>query len=416
MSAANMEAPPACQADGGAETASICGVAGHDYSTAPPLSDEYVNGVQHGYELGRKDERADRLDDLSGREDAQPGRPRFRLVRVADLKVKQPRWLIRDLLEGDSLGLIFGDPGSLKSFLAIDWSCRIATGTDFHGRSVEQGPVVYIAGEGQNGLKRRFQAWSIRNQVSLDGVPLYASTMPAALTDEVSALEVSAEVDTVADESRESPSLVVIDTVARNFGAGDENSTQDMGAFIQAADMIRTRHQATVLLVHHTGHADKTRARGAMALKAALDAEYRTDKDELGTVRLVATKMKDAPEPEPMAFKPATVELGITDDMGLPVTSAVLDPTDYATPPKAGTEGRGKWQTKAMEVLKQLHRHHRENVEADGRDPDTARVSMKEWRTAMEDEGMPRQRAYDVPMKLKEQDSIIIEHDFVWPT
>jgi len=38
-----------------------------------------------------------------------------------------------------------------------------------------------------------------------------------------------------------SPVLVVIDTVARNFGPGDENSTKDMSTFIQAATMIGWR-------------------------------------------------------------------------------------------------------------------------------------------------------------------------------
>lgn len=338
----------------------------------------------------------------------------FRLVRIADLELREPRWQIRDLLEGDSLALIFGDPGSMKSFMAIDWSCRIATGTPFHERTVEQGPVVYIAGEGHNGLVRRFHAWSIRNQVSLDDPPLYASTMPAALTDGVSAREVSTEVDRVAAESGDSPALVVIDTVARNFGAGDENSTQDMGAFIQAADSIRTGHEATVLLVHHTGHTDKTRPRGAMALKGAIDAEYRTDKDEAGTVRLVCGKMKDAEEPDPMAFKPATVDLGITDAEGQPVTSAVLDLSSYEPPAKSGKAGKGKWQTKALEVLANMTKRQRANLEQGGNDPGTARVSLDQWREAMREAGIPRNRSYEIPNQLAAAGKVTIENGFVW--
>jgi len=51
------------------------------------------------------------------------------------------------------------------------------------------------------------------------------------------------------------------------------------------------------MLVHHTGHSEKQRARGSIALKGALDTEYRLDKvgDE---ITLTNTKMKDA-EPPP---------------------------------------------------------------------------------------------------------------------
>jgi len=83
---------------------------------------------------------------------------KFTLVRAEELKVSKPEFLIDGLLEADMLAQIFGDPGSCKSFLAIDWACCIATGTDFHGHKVRQGLVVYIAGEGQGGIARRLKA------------------------------------------------------------------------------------------------------------------------------------------------------------------------------------------------------------------------------------------------------------------
>ena len=35
------------------------------------------------------------------------------------------------------------------------------------------------------------------------------------------------------------PGLIVLDTLARCFGGGDENSTQDMSRFVSACDAIR---------------------------------------------------------------------------------------------------------------------------------------------------------------------------------
>lgn len=115
-----------------------------------------------------------------------------------------------------------------------------------------------------------------------------------------------------------------MDTVARNFGAGDENSTSEMGAFIASIDTVKAEFPgSSIMLVHHTGHSEKHRARGSIALKGALDAEYRLDKvgDE---ITLTNTKMKDAEPPAEIAFNLESVDLG--DE----VTSAALVETEMS--------------------------------------------------------------------------------------
>lgn len=338
---------------------------------------------------------------------------RFRLVHAAGMEVRPPQYLIREYLERDALALAFGDPGTAKSFLAVDWALSIASGRDWQGRRVEKCPVIYIAGEGHNGLARRLHAWCIRHGVELEDVPLFVSSTSAALTDPAVLDDVLIAIDVVS-KAHGAPGLVVVDTVARNFGAGDENSTQHMGAFIQACDRLRADHVCTVLLVHHTGHGDKSRARGAMALKGALDAEYRLDRDEAGIIRLEATKMKDASHPEPLAFRLRPVELGLVDGDGEPVTSAVLEVTSYEPPPARGKAGRGKWQTLALEVLRELHVIHRANREESGYDPDGARVSLEVWRQACQERGVPRSKFYAVRDSLEKIGAITVDHGFVW--
>lgn len=106
---------------------------------------------------------------------APPPPPRIRLTRADQIEMRPPHWLLRGMLERDTFALIFGDPGCGKSFLAIDWACRVATGTPWRGQAVKGGPVVYVAGEGQQGFGRRIRAWSEHHGVSLAGVPLYLS-------------------------------------------------------------------------------------------------------------------------------------------------------------------------------------------------------------------------------------------------
>ena len=349
--------------------------------------------------------------------DLPAGKSRFRFVHIADLQLKPPEFLIKPLLEADSLSLSFGDPGCGKSFFSIDMAASVATGTDFHELPVKQGPVIYIAGEGQNGIKRRFQAWSIVRCIDLQSSPLYTSTVPIGLCD---ADQVQAALDAVEEVANLAgpPLLIIIDTVARNFGPGDENSTADMGRFIAAADQIRSQYQSAVHLVHHTGHGDKKRARGSMALKGALDAEYRLERDQDGIVRVKTTKMKDAGLPDPMAFEIRGVDLGLKDVDGDPVTSAVLHRIEYTKP--EGTDRRGgkplgAKQRKALDVLERLYTAERKRLMSQGIKPETARVSMDWWSTHCKEAGMNRQTVHRVKDSLVSKKLIVIKDSHVVP-
>lgn len=245
----------------------------------------------------------------------------FTFQAVGSLNYRKPEFLIDSLMETSVLALIFGDPGCGKSFAAIDMALCVATGTPFHGHDVKQGPVFYIAGEGFNGLARRFAAWSKHRSVDIEDAPLFVSNRPAQFLDSGSAEQVSEAVAALA-EQHGNPALIVIDTLARNFGPGDENSTSEMGQFVAAIDDLKAQFRGcAVLIVHHTGHNEKKRARGSMALKAALDCEYCLSKNE-SIVKLSNTKMKDADPPNVQTFKLVSVGL---DDGG---SSAVLELTE----------------------------------------------------------------------------------------
>ncbi|WP_321419351.1 AAA family ATPase [uncultured Desulfobacter sp.] len=333
----------------------------------------------------------------------------FSFIKLSSVEFRLPDWLIKGFLEKDTLSMFFGDPGCGKTFFGVDISCSVATGKLFHDRIVFQGPVLYLAGEGHNGLKRRFRAWEIRHQVALDDAPIYVSNGPGCFCDAAGAKMVAAAIEA----SEVKPVAVIVDTVARNFGPGDENSTQDMTAFINGLDLIRTQYGCAVILIHHTGHADKSRGRGAMALKGALDAEYRLDKDDMGVVRMDCTKMKDFEPPHPTAFRINTVELGIFDEDGQEITSAVLDSAIYEPPAKKGSQGRGKNQTVALEMLDTLYQEHRDNLTNSNFDPSTARVTVDDWRDRCIDAGMSRQSWHACKKSLEQQSAVEIAHGYV---
>lgn len=228
-------------------------------------------------------------------------------------------YVIDQLIEVDATGQIFGPSGGGKSFIALCLSLAIATGNYWNGRKTSSGLILYLAGEGRKGIVRRLKAWTLRN-AGTDISRFHLSTRTIAL-DGSGAAEVIHEGQTLADSSGYAIKLIVVDTLARHL-PGDENSTKDMSAFIEAVDSVRSAFPgSTAIIVHHTGNGEdtKTRSRGSSALKAAMDFEIRCDKGQL-----TFTKMKDTEPPPPIDFKLVPIQIG-TDDDGEQITSCVVE-------------------------------------------------------------------------------------------
>ncbi len=233
-------------------------------------------------------------------------------------------WLLKGYLPPVGQILLFGDPAVGKCLIAIDWAASIATGRAWCGHAVKQGPVIYLAGEGHFGIRRRLMAWATRNGCleELRAAPLFVSSAGAALTDTKSVEVMVAAVDAIAEQMG-APALICIDTLHRNFGQGDENSAADIATFVRVCDALASRYEATILVVHHCGHGDKSRSRGSSAIRGAVDAEYMVE-DRDGTRVLTNCKSKDAPKPPPVAFDLEQVSLPWRDAEGEPETSVVL--------------------------------------------------------------------------------------------
>lgn len=244
--------------------------------------------------------------------------------------IKEVDWTIDRYVEDDAISMIYGPPGIGKSFVVLSMACSIATGTPWFGMTVKKGPVFYIAGEGHNGLMRRFKAWESGEGVSLRDAPLYKSRKAVGLLNAEEALRVRDEIQRMADDFGR-PSLIAIDTLARNFGDGDENSTEDMSKFIKVLDDLRAEIKCHIMIVHHSGH-EGTRARGSSTLRAAMDQEYQVSGTGPGVVLLKNTKMKDAEPPGERHFKLKKIDIGRTVE-GISITGAYLtadgDPLDF---------------------------------------------------------------------------------------
>ncbi|WP_166263182.1 AAA family ATPase [Marinobacter caseinilyticus] len=258
-----------------------------------------------------------------------PIRRGFRFISGAELiaNIEPVQWLVERYIEANTMVIMFGEPGVGKSFIALDIACCIATGEVWQGFPVKQGAVFYIAGEGHAGIGRRLRAWCKYRGVKLENI--YVSTTAAPLTEWEA---VQLVIKMINDHG--APALIVVDTLARNFGGLDENSNKDMGLFVQHMDRLKHELQTTVLIVHHTGQGNKDRARGASALKGAVDIEHRVEARAGGTIALQTTKMKDAEIPEAVLLKLHSVDLGKIGNSAVVVQGDefVDDPEPRMTP------------------------------------------------------------------------------------
>lgn len=250
-------------------------------------------------------------DMFSDDENKAPSRSGFKLIRASDLKLTPPEYLIDDIIEVGTLGVIFGAPSAWKSFMAVHMAACIATGTPFFGHAVQQGPVIYLAGEGQAGLARRRAAWEAGTGVSLDGQPLFFSNMTARMLDAAHTAEIAEAVDAIVQEHGV-PKIVFVDTTAKAMVGGDENNTADMTKLLSSAEAMQRRYPGCVIeLVHHTGVADPRRLRGSSALKGGVDSEFLMIKED-GVAAFENLKMKDGPMAPTMYFTAEEIILGQT--------------------------------------------------------------------------------------------------------
>ena len=333
---------------------------------------------------------ADELRELAARtesESAQPNvdspdspdlpKPRFVWVQDFCALPAAEHWIVQGYLERDALAVIYGDSEAFKSFVAIDLCAHVATGRPWRGFRVQQGVTAFIAGEGGNGLRKRFKAWFQYHHEPLRNIAI--STVPLALCDPANAQALVA--DTVAFLGAIKPSLIVLDTLNAHFGGGDENSTKDMSLFLAGMRALRVATGATVLALHHCGHGAKDRGRGSISLRNGIDWEYRAERQPESLITtLTCTKAKDSDRPKPLAWELETVALPWLDSEGTSLSSAILQPLDAVPVKEEPLSGQ---QRQALELLKGLYQTAQDNLASSGHDPAGARVTMGDWQEAM---------------------------------
>ena len=241
---------------------------------------------------------------------------RYKLLQASDIQqLPSMEWRVKGVFPARGFGAVYGPSGSGKSFLVLDLAAAIARGEPWFGRKTKAATVVYVALEGEAGLKNRLAAWEKKR-----GYPAPAELLVVIQPFKLSELRDVKDLASVIPEG----SVTIIDTLNRAAPTADENSSKDMGEILEASKALCARTNGLVILVHHTGKEVGKGARGHSSFFAALDGAIEVTRTTVGRAWNVA-KSKDGEDGNNTPFRLEVHDLGVDAD-GDSVTSCTVEP------------------------------------------------------------------------------------------
>ena len=327
----------------------------------------------------------------------------FELMSIADMEanIKEPEWLIDQILERNTIGSIFGSPKSGKSLISLSMMMAISNGTEWFGHSVKQTPVVLFCGEGERSMHKRILAWAKFNEQSVRDNPFRMSNRPARILDDADFALIMQTLKNTYEELGDI-GCVCIDTLQRNWGGGDENSSSDMGKFIQRVDEIKYEFDCNVTLVHHSGHVGgKSRARGSSVLPSSVDFEFQVDrKDGPDDDPRMYTTIKQTLNKEGADLPPINFEVVPVHNLKGYVSqgSATIDLTEFVPGNEIEDPENLTAINNAITII------HSEKIKAD-KDPFKAMVSIDEIVDYLDDPKKNKKWVYNNINKYKDHNS-----------
>jgi hypothetical protein len=280
-----------------------------------------------------------------------PPRQQGAILSLEELETQDPpEFLVDGLIPEKSFGYIYGDSNTFKTFVTLDLALSIAYGVPWQGRQAKQATVVYILGEGQGSFAKRVRVWRAARGLSEYDAPFYALLHPVYLTDK----EEVPRLISLIDQKEIKPAFIFLDTIARNFGPGDPDRTQDMTVFVNAADAVRQHFGAGLFGVHHAGKDASKGARNSSVLRASADFEIRAEREEGAfAVTITNTKAKDWEE---FPRTRLNLEEGEADDprTGEMIRSLYVKQDGVAVLPQERPDPTrlGKWERKIIDALR----------------------------------------------------------------
>jgi DNA polymerase len=262
----------------------------------------------------------------------------------------QMKWRIKRLMPAVGVGLLAGQWGTYKTFMAIELAMSvIAAGQRFCDRPVsEPCGVLILAAEGGYEIRDRVNAAVQAKHPDLAPAPItWRESCPILLADDAAdqLIRIIQEASEGCLTRFKMPiGLVIIDVLTNAAGyakAGDENDpaigARIMGALRRAAEACR----CFVLPLDHFGKSIEAGTRGTSAKEGAADVIFAClgEREVSGTVvntRLALRKVRSGPQGQEFPFRSRLVPIPErSDDAEGPETTCVIEWEAAGTAPRS---------------------------------------------------------------------------------
>jgi len=317
----------------------------------------------------------------------------FRIEHWAQMQDQEVRWLVRDVIPSGGFVALFGKPGTYKSFVALYLAGCIASGREAFGKETEKTAVVYIAGEGGFGMGRRMRALRELHDIP-DDAPIYFLRRQINLR---SSLEDATKLVAAVKALNVDVGLIVIDTLARAFAGGNENASEDMGAFMAIVAEIQRLLSCAALVVHHSGKDEARGMRGHSSLFGAIDAELEVTRlsrdgaeERIGQMR--TSKQKDGEDNKSFMYRLPLVSLS---DIDPDLSSLAVQPINSAEAEALGVRKKASGSGSG------------DGKKTRNKDSEVDDMAVKALRNALDKEG--QESMFD---QMKDAEKVV--HNKVW--
>jgi len=216
--------------------------------------------------------------------------PRYILHRFREAFLPQPpvEWVVDQLFQRGSVNLVYGAPGSKKTYIMLDCAVCVAGHEVWLRRETYGGPVLLIDEEsGPRRLNRRLAEVGRGHRASAD-LPISYTTL--AMFNLLSCPADVQHLDVLFGQ--EQPVLVVIDALADVMVGGDENEVKDTHPVLQKLKGLAHKHNCAVVVIHHSNRQGKYR--GSSAIPGVVDVMLSVDSPNgVSNITFVTEKNRD---------------------------------------------------------------------------------------------------------------------------
>nr|WP_281357272.1 bifunctional DNA primase/helicase [Rathayibacter agropyri] len=224
------------------------------------------------------------------------------LVSEEEMLTRPPlEYIVEPFVPRGMHTVMFGAPGSFKTFAMQDLASRVRTGMPFHDAQhpTVRGAVLLLEAEGLQQFQARTLAWRQYYEPE-DMAAIRFLDEPLDLSSPEGAANLVRTLLLMEEATGEKVELVAVDPAAL-YMAGSENEDGNFGLAV-GLNAVAKYLDIGVLLIVHT-NASGERARGTDHFRMLSGSYIRVEKLEGGQVGMVQEKVKNA-EPRALVFYP----------------------------------------------------------------------------------------------------------------